>query len=157
MRAWPHRRALIALGALGALVALTVAGTYFHRATAGLLETSGSGAGGETTEVFTVDGSWDLRWSYDCSPSATDLYPLSPAARADPCSFTVAVKQFSNCAILLANQGVDVHDRNSQGAIHNHARGTFYLLVDFVGTWTVTVTGSGQASGAGPWPHCSEG
>lgn len=138
------------------MIALILAG-YFYRATAALVETSGSGAGGETTEVFTVDGSWDLRWSYDCSPSLSDLFPLSPAAKADPCYFIVAVKEFSYCDVSLANQGINVHARKSQGVIHNLAGGTFYFLVDYVGRWTVSVTGSGRASGRGPWPHCSEG
>ena len=159
MRDGPRWRPLIAFGALGALIALILAGTYFYGATVGLVHTSGSGAGGETTEVFTVDGAWDLRWSYDCSPSLSDLYPLAPAAKADPCYFIVAVKEFSDCAVSLANQGINVHVHGgkSQGVVHNHAGGTFYFLVDFVGTWSVTVTGKGSGSGRGPWPQCSEG
>jgi hypothetical protein len=139
------------------LVALVLVGTYIYHGTLALMETVGSGAGGETTEVFTVDGAWDLRWSYDCSPSLIDLYPLAPAAKADPCSFIVAVKEFSDCAVSRPNQGINVHARQSQGVVHNHAGGTFYLLIDYAGTWKVTVTGSGRASGVGPAPHCNEG
>ena len=159
MRDGPRRRPLITFGALGGLIVLILAATYFHGATAGLVHSSGSGAGGETTEVFTVDGAWDLRWSYDCSPSLSDLYPLAPAAKADPCYFIVAVKEFSDCAVSLANQGINVHVHGgkSQGVVHNHAGGTFYFLVDFAGTWSVTVTGKGSGSGRGPWPQCSEG
>lgn len=158
MRNGPRRPPLIAFGALGALIALIVAGAYLYGATVALVDVSaGPGAGGETTEVFTVDGSWDVRWSYDCSPSLSDLYPLSLAAKADPCYFSVAVKEFSDCAVSGANQGINVHVRKSQGMVHNHAGGTFYFLVSYVGSWRVTVTGSGSASGKGPWPHCSEG
>jgi len=103
-------------------------GTYFYRATGALVDTAGSGAGGETTEVFTVNGSWDLRWSYDCSPSATDLYPLAPSAKADSCYLIVAVKKFSDCEVSLGNQGINVHARKSQGAVHNQAGGTFYFV-----------------------------
>ena len=157
MRGGPRRLPLIAIGALGALIALILAG-YFYRATVPLVDTgAGPGAGGETTEVFTVDGSWDLRWSYDCSPSLSDLYPLAPAAKADPCYFIVVVKEFAYCAASRANQGINVHDRKSQGVVHNRAGGTFYFLVEYVGSWRVTVTGSGRASGVGPWPQCSEG
>jgi len=158
MRAGPRRLPLIAFGALGALITLILAGTYFYRATVALVDASaGPGAGGETTEVFTVDGNWDLRWSYDCSPSLSDLYPLSPAAKADPCYFNVAVKEFSDCAVSGPNQGVNVHARKSQGVVHNREGGTFYFVVDYVGSWTVTVTGNGRGSGRGPWPQCSEG
>jgi hypothetical protein len=147
MRNGPRRLPLIAFGALAALIALILAGTYFYLATRALVDTGASGAGGETTEVFTVDASWDLRWSYDCSPSLSDL----------PCHLIVAVKQYPDCAISLANQGINVGGGRSQGVVHNHAGGTFYLLIDFVGSWTVTVTGSGRASGEGPAPQCSEG
>jgi hypothetical protein len=158
MRNGPRRLPLIAFGAVGALIALILTGIYFYRATGALVGASaGPGAGGETTEVFTVDGSWDLRWSYDCSPSLSDLYPLSPAAKADPCYFIVVVKEFSYCQVSPANQGISVHAVKSQGVVHNHAGGTFYFLVEFVGRWTVAVTGKGRASGVGPWPHCSEG
>jgi hypothetical protein len=157
MRDGPRRLPLIAFGALAAVIALIVAGTCFYGATVALVDTAGSGAGGETTEVFTADGSWDLRWSYDCSPSLSDLYPLAPAAKADPCYFIVLVKQFSDCQVSLGNQGINVHAVKSQGVVHNHAGGTFYFLVEFVGRWTVTVTGKGWGSGEGPWPQCSEG
>lgn len=157
MREGPHRLPLLALGAFATLIALILAGTYFFGATAALVETGASGSGGETTEVFTVDGSWDLRWSYDCSPSLTDLYPLAPAAQADPCYLIVVVKQFSDCAVSLANQGINVHAVKSQGVIHNHTGGTFYFLIEFAGTWSVTVTGKGWGSREGPWPQCSEG
>ena len=157
VRDGPRRLPLIVFGALGALIALILAGIYFYRATVALVDTGGSGAGGETTEVFTIDGAWDLRWSYDCSPSLSDLYPLAPAAQANPCYFIVAVKEFSDCVVSGANQGINVHARKSQGVVLNHAGGTFYLLVDYVGSWKVTVTGSGRASGVGPAPHCSEG
>ena len=159
MRTGPRRRPLIALGAAGALIALILAGTYFYRefGTGALVDEHGSGAGGQTTEVFTVDSSWDLRWSYDCSPSLSDLYPQAPAAKADPCFLIVTVKQMSDCQVSLANQGINLHGAMSQGVIHNHVGGTFYFVVDFVGSWTIDVIGSGRASGVGPAPHCSEG
>ncbi|MFI5281956.1 MAG: hypothetical protein ACHQ0J_02360 [Candidatus Dormibacterales bacterium] len=151
------------MGALGALIVLILGGTWIYRASGiwsggrDLVDQSGSGAGGETTEVFTVDGDWDLRWSYNCSPSLSDLYPLAPAAKADPCYFSVTVKQMSDCQVSPANYGINLHGAQSQGVVHNHASGTFYFVVEFVGTWTVAVTGSGRASGVGPAPHCNEG
>jgi hypothetical protein len=59
------------------LNALILAGTYIYRergSTRLLVDTGGSGGGGQTTEVLTVDGDWDLRWSYDCSPSLRNLF-----------------------------------------------------------------------------------
>ena len=84
MRDGPRRQPLIALGALGALVALILAGTYIYReSTSGVLvDQRGSGPGGETTEVFTADGAWDLRWSYDCSSSLGNQYPKLPRVEA---------------------------------------------------------------------------
>jgi len=158
MRAGPRRLPLIAFGAVGVLITLILAGTYLYRSTAALVDASaGPGAGGETTGVFTVDGNWDLRWSYDCSPSLSDLYPLSPAAKADPCFFMVTVKEFSDCAVSRPNQGVNVHARKSQGVVHNHEGGTFYFVVDSYGAWAATVSGPGRAWGVGPAPHCTEG
>lgn len=157
MRVGPRRLPLIALGGVVALI-LVLAGVYLYLATMPLMQSSeGPGAGGGTTGVFTADGSWDLSWSYDCAPSLSDQYPLSPAAQADPCYFIVTVKEFPDCAVSRANQGVNVHARKSQGVIHNHTGGTFYFLVSFVGSWTVRVTGSGRAWGVGPEPKCSEG
>jgi len=67
MRDGPRRLPLIALGALGALIALILAGTYIYRdfGTPGILvdQSSCCGASGQTTEVSTVDGAWDLRWT----------------------------------------------------------------------------------------------
>src|SRR5258708_1339373 len=87
MRNWPRRLPLIALGALGALIALILAGTYIYRESV-LVDESGSGPGGETTEVFTVNGDWDLRWSYDCSASLGIQYPM-----VAQCDFLLAVKR----------------------------------------------------------------
>jgi len=75
VRIGPRRLPLIALGALGALIALILAGGYIYRERGVLVEQSGSGPGGETTEIFTVNGDWDLRWSSDCSSSLGSQYP----------------------------------------------------------------------------------
>jgi hypothetical protein len=156
MRDGPRRLPLIALGALGALLALILAGTYIYRESgtspAGgvLMNERGSGPGGQTTEVFTVDGAWDLRWSYDCSPSIRSQ-----------CDFSLTVKQMSDCQVSPENQGITQHGVKDQGVVRYHAGGTFYVLVGLAylsaGSWTVAVTGSGRASGVGPAPHCSEG
>lgn len=80
MRGGPRRLPLIAHCALGALIALILAGTYIYResgpspAAGVLVDTGGSVGGGD--EVFTVDGDWDLRWSNDCSPSFRNLFQL---------------------------------------------------------------------------------
>jgi hypothetical protein len=156
MRERPRRLRLIAL--VGALVALILAGTYIYRqggySPIGevLVNQSGSGPGGETTEVFTADGAWDLRWSYDCSSALGSQYQ-----KPDQCDFYVTVKQMSDCLVSPQNQGIARHGGPDHGVVHNHAGGTFYFVVDSYGSWTVTVTGSGRASGVGPWPHCSEG
>ena len=48
-----------------------------------------------------------------------------------------------------------------EGVVRYHAGGTFYIVVGLAyasaGSWTVTVTGPGRASGVGPAPHCNEG
>jgi len=155
MRDGPRRLPLIALSALGALIALILTGTYIYRgsgSTGVLVDERGSGPGGETTEVFTADGAWDLRWSYDCSSSLGSQYP-----KLDQCDFSLTVKQMSDCQVSPENQGIALHGGKDQGVVHYHAGGTFYFVVDSYGSWTFTVTGSGRASGVGPWPHCSEG
>ena len=67
VRDGPRRLLLIAFGALGALIALILVGTYVYRESRSpgdlVDERSCCGAGGQTTEVFTVHGDWDLRWS----------------------------------------------------------------------------------------------
>ena len=142
----------IALGALGALIALTLAGIYiYHESGAGaLVDVRGSGPGGETTEVFTVQGDWDLHWSYDCSSSLGNQYP-----KLDQCDFSLTVKQLSDCQVSPENQGIAQHGVPDHGVVHYHTGGTFYFLVDSYGSWTVTVTGSGSASGVGEGTHCS--
>jgi|SRR5665213_3390627 len=157
MRDGPRRLPLIALGALGALIALILAGTYIYResgtsqAGGALVDERGLGPGGETTEVFTVDGAWDLRWSYDCSGASNGFRTV------DQCGFFLTVKQMSDCQVSPENQGITEHGVKDQGVVHYHTGGTFYFVVDSDGSWTFTVTGSGRASGVGPWPHCSEG
>ena len=148
----PRRHPLIALGALGALIALILAGIYIYRESGSraLVDERGSGPGGQTTEVFTVHGAWDLRWSYDCSPSIRNQ-----------CDFSLTVKQMSDCQVSPENQGITQHGVKDHGVVHYHAGGTFYIVVGLAyasaGSWSVTVTGSGRASGVGPAPHCSEG
>jgi len=171
MRDRPRRLPMIAIGALEALIALILAGTYIYRGTgtsiyrgsgtshasgtspaAGVLvDTGGSGGGGETTEVFTADGDWDLRWSYDCSPSLGNLF-----RQGDHCDFFLTVKQMSDCQVSPENHGINQHRVKDQGVVHYHTGGTFYFVVVSDGSWTATVTGSGRALGVGPAPHCNE-
>ena len=149
---------LIALGALGALTAVILTGNHTYResgtsSTAGVLvDTGGSGGGGQTTQVFTVDGDWDLLWSYDCSPSLDNLFRTF-----DHCDFFLTVKQMSDCQVSPDNQGIKGHRTQDQGVVHYHAGGTFYFVVDSYGSWTFTVTGSGRGWGEGPAAYCSEG
>ena len=151
MRDGPRRLPLIGLGALGALIALILAGTYIYRESGVVVdEHSCCGAGGQTTEVFTVNGAWDLWWSYDCSPMIRTQ-----------CDFYLTVKEMSYCQISPENQGITKHGVRDQGVVDYHAGGTFYLLVAVAyassASWTVKVTGSGWVSGVGPAPHCMEG
>ena len=150
MRDGPRRLPLIAFGALGALIALILVGTYIYRESGsnGVLvdQRSCCGAGGQTTEVFTVDGAWDLRWSYDCSPMIRNQ-----------CDFHLTVMQMSDCQVSPENQGVTQHGGKNHGVVHNHASGTCYFVVDFYGSWTFTVTGSGRGCGEGPPASCSGG
>jgi len=152
MRDGPRRLPRIALGALGALSALLLAGIYIYResGSGALVDERSSGPGGQTTEVFTVDSAWDLRWSYDCTPSIRNQ-----------CDFYLTVKQMSDCQVSPENQGITQHGVKDHGVVHYHAGGTFYIVVGLAyasaGSWTVTVTGSGRASGVGPAPHCNEG
>ena len=152
MRDGRRRLPLIAVGALGALIALILAGVYIYReSTSGVLvDQRGSGPGGETTEVFTVDGAWDLRWSYDCSSSLGNQYP-----KLDQCDFFLTVKQLSDCQVSPENQGITRHGGPDHGVVHYHAGGTFYFVVDSYGSWNFTVTGPGRASGVGPAAHCN--
>jgi hypothetical protein len=159
MRDGPRRLPLIALGALGALIALILAGIYIYRESGSpgvLVDQRGSGPGGETTEVFTVGGDWDLRWSYDCSSSLGNQYP-----KLDQCDFSLTVKQLSDCQVSPENQGIAQHGVPDHGVVHYHTGGTFYFLIDSYGSWTFTVTGSGRAdpgsSYNGPSASCNEG
>lgn len=159
MRDGPRRLPLIALAALGASIALILAGTYIYRergSTGVLVDTGGSGGGGQTTEVFTVDGDWDLRWSYDCSPSLRNLF-RNLFLKVDHCDFFLTVKQMSDCQVSPENHGINQHRVKDEGVVHYHAGGTFYFVVESDGSWTATVIGSGRASGVGPASHCSEG
>jgi hypothetical protein len=152
MRIRPRRLPLIALGALVALIALILAGTDIYRERGVLVNESGSGPGGETTEIFTAPGNWDLRWSYDCSSTQGSQYP-----KLYQCDFALSVKQLSDCQVSLENQGVAQHGVANHGVVHNHAGGTFYFVIDSYGSWTFTVTGSGRGWGIGPAAYCSEG
>ena len=152
MRIGPRRLPLIALGALGALIALILAGGYIYRERGVLVEQSGSGPGGETTEIFTVNGDWDLRWSSDCSSSLGSQYP-----KLDHCVFLLTIKQLSDCQVSPGNQGVTQHGGSNHGVVHNHARGTFYFVIDSYGSWTFSVIGPGRGWGIGPAAYCSEG
>jgi hypothetical protein len=143
---------LIALGAVGALIALILAGAYIYRERGVLVEQSGSGPGGETTEIFTASGNWDLRWSYDCSSSLGSQYP-----KLDQCDFRLMVKQLSDCQVSIGDQGVTQHGAPDRGVVHNYAGGTFYFVIDSYGSWTFTVTGAGRGWGIGPANYCSEG
>jgi hypothetical protein len=150
----PRQLPLIALGALGALIALILAGIYIYRESGsrGALVDKHSccAAGGQTTEVFTVDGAWDLRWSYDCSPMIRTQ-----------CDFHLTVKQMADCQVSPENQGITQNGVKDHGVVHYHTGGTFYVVVGLAyasaGSWTVTVTGPGRTSGVGPAPHCNEG
>jgi hypothetical protein len=152
VRIGPRRLPLIALGALGALIALILAGTYIYRERGVLVDERGSGPGGETTEIFTANGNWDLRWSSDCSSSLGSQYP-----KRDHCDFFLTVKQLSDCGVSLENQGVTQHGGSNHGVVHNHGGGTFYFVIDSYGSWSFTVTGSGRGWGIGPAAYCSEG
>jgi hypothetical protein len=150
MRNWPGRLPLIALCAAGALIALVVAGIHFYSERGVLVSESGSGPGGETTEVFSAAGNWDLAWSYDCSSGLGSQY-----ARLDQCDFVLTVKRYSDCQISSEDQGVTKHGGSDHGVVHYRVGGTFYFAIDSYGSWTFTVTGSGRASGKGPYPHCT--
>jgi hypothetical protein len=152
MREGPRRLPLIALGAVGALIALILAGAYIYRESGVLVDQRGSGPGGETTEIFMVNGNWDLRWSYDCSSSLGSQYP-----KLDRCDFFLTVKQLSDCGVSPGNQGVTQHGGSNHGLVHNRVGGTFYFVIDSYGSWTFTVTGSGRGWGVGPAAYCSEG
>jgi hypothetical protein len=118
----PRRLPLIALGALGALIALVLVGTYIYRERGVLVDQSGSGPGGETTEVFTVDGDWDLRWSYDCSSSLGSQYP-----KLGQFDFLLTIKQLSGWLVSLEYQGIIRQCAPDHGVAHYHAPGTFCL------------------------------
>ncbi|HZT07741.1 MAG TPA: hypothetical protein VFC51_11970 [Chloroflexota bacterium] len=153
MRVAPRRLPVIRIGALGALVALVLAGIHIYRASASgaLVDEHGSGPGGQTTEVFTVHGAWDLHWSYDCSGASNGFQKVGQ------CDFRLAVKRLSDCQVSAENQGVTEHGVKGQGVVHNHTPGTYYVVVDSDGRWAFTVTGSGRGWGEGPAAHCSDG
>lgn len=148
MRDGPRRLPLIALGALGALIALIFLGAYVYRSAGTLVNESGSGPGGETTEVFTVSRDWDLRWSYDCSSNLGPQY-----RKLDACDFFLTIKEWSYCGESL--DGIIRHGGPDHGVAHYHTGGTFYFVVDSYGSWTITVSGSGRGWGVGPAPHCT--
>ena len=149
---------LIALTTFGVLVALILVGTFVFRDSGfitpvgALVYQRGSGPGGGTTEVFTATGDWDLHWSYDCTPSLAGRLQ-----KVGACDFRVTVKEMSYCQVSPENPGVVRHGGPDHGVIHYHTGGTYYFVVDSYGSWTVSVTGAGRASGVGPEPHCSEG
>lgn len=146
----PRHLPLIALGALAALTGLIVVGAYIYRDSGVLVNEHGSGPGGETTEVFTANGDWDLRWSYDCSSSLGNQYP-----KLDTCDFNLAIKDISDCGMSAENPGITRHGAPDHGVVHYHTAGTFYFVIDAYGSWTFAVTGAGRGWGVGPAPHCT--
>ena len=145
-----RRQPLILLGAFGSLIAMILVGAYLYFESRPLVDESGSGPGGETTEVFTVNGDWDLRWSSDCSSSLGSQLP-----EVHTCDFFLTVKEYADCSISTENLGITRHGGPDHGVIHYHKGGTFYFVVDSYGSWTFTVTGSGRGWGVGPAPHCT--
>ena len=149
MRDGPRHPPLVTVAALGALLAMIVVGIYVYRSTRALVDEHGSGPGGETTEVFTVNGDWDLWWSYDCSSTLGPQYP-----KTDTCDFSLTIKDYADCGISRTS-GIVRHGGPDHGLVHYHAGGTFYFVVASYGGWTFSVTGPGRGWGVGPAPHCT--
>jgi len=90
------------------------------------------------------------RWLTYCSPMIRNQ-----------CEFDVTVNQMSDCQVSPENQGITQHGVRDHGVVNYQTAGTFYVVVGLsyasAGSWTVTVTGPGRASGVGPAPHCNTG
>lgn len=95
-----------------------------------------SGGGTKSTQTFTVEKSWQLQWSYDCSNFG------------DSGSFMVAIKNSDGSP----SDNEDVSQSGTSGADteYYHTGGSYYLEVDSECKWHIVVEDSGASSAGTP-------
>ncbi len=95
-----------------------------------------SGGGTKSTQTFTVEKSWLLQWSYDCSNFG------------DSGSFMVAIKNSDGSP----SDNEDVSQSGTSGADieYYHTGGSYYLEVDSECKWHIAVQDSGASSAENP-------
>lgn len=91
-----------------------------------LLDIDGNGS--KTTEKFTTQGDWDLRYSYDCS------------AFGGQGNFQVYIYN-GDGSPSFANSGVNQLGASGSDVDHYHTGGTFYLVMNSECRWHVQVIG----------------
>jgi len=85
------------------------------------------GSGGKQTNKFTVDGLWDLMWSYDCTVGGRRYF--------------VAEVYDANGTISHTNSPVSQLGVKHNDIQHYHQAGTYYLNILSGCSWHVTVKG----------------
>jgi hypothetical protein len=91
-----------------------------------LLDINGNGS--KSTEKFTTQGDWDLRYSYDCSSFGGQG------------NFQVYIYN-GDGSPSFANSGVNQLGASGSDVDHYHTGGTFYLVVNSECAWHVQVIG----------------
>lgn len=85
-----------------------------------------SGSGSKSTQTFTVDSSWQMKWSYDCS------------SFGDQGNFQVYVYTGGG-SLSFENAGVNQLGNGGSDTEYYHTGGSYYLEVNSECNWHLTV------------------
>jgi hypothetical protein len=85
-----------------------------------------SGSGSKSTQTFTVNSSWQMKWSYDCS------------SFGDQGNFQVYVYT-SDGSLSFENAGVNQLGNGGSDTEYYHTGGSYYLEVNSECNWHLTV------------------
>lgn len=91
-----------------------------------------SGKGQKQTVQFLVTGDWDLDYTYDCQN-------LDPQGNSEG-NFIIFIRESPGGKVAGYNPGVNVIGMwDYNGVTHEHQGGFYYLFVDTLCSWSVTV------------------
>jgi hypothetical protein len=85
-----------------------------------------SGTGTKSTQTFTVNNSWQMQWSYNCSNFG------------DQGNFQVFIYT-SDGSMSFDNEGVNEEGMSGSDTEYYHTGGTYYLEVNSECSWNITV------------------
>jgi hypothetical protein len=86
-----------------------------------------SGSGSKSTQTFTVNDSWQMQWSYDCSSTGGQG------------NFQVFI--FTGAGAMSEdNEGVNQLGASGSDTEYYHTGGSYYLEVNSECSWNIKVT-----------------